>query len=74
VEVYDDVKEKWFKLIATLQEEGTIKSTIPLPWIYNLFGGMIDIAISAQSSGDIAVNDIKRLSWAAFKGSIGIIN
>jgi len=74
VEVYDDVKEKWFKLIATLQEKGTIKSTVPLPWIYNLFGGMIDIAISAQSSGDIAVNDIKKLSWAAFKGSIGITN
>jgi AcrR family transcriptional regulator len=74
MEAYDNVKDKWFKLIVTLQETGTIKSIIPLPWIYNLFGGMIDIAISAQASGDIAINDIKKLSWASFKGSIGIIN
>lgn len=74
VEVYDNVKNKWFKLIEALQEKGTIKSSIPLPWIYNLFGGMIDIAIAAQASGDIAVNDIKKLSWEAFKGSMGIIN
>ncbi|OWK72024.1 TetR/AcrR family transcriptional regulator [Pedobacter sp. AJM] len=74
VEVYDNVKEKWFKLILALQEKQIIKSTIPLPWIYNLFGGMIDIAIAAQTSGDVAVNDIKMLSWTAFKGSIGINN
>ncbi|MFC4209722.1 TetR/AcrR family transcriptional regulator [Pedobacter lithocola] len=74
VEVYDNVKNKWFKLIEVLQEKGTIKSTIPIPWIYNLFGGMIDIAIAAQASGDVAVNDTKLLSWTAFKGSIGIIN
>jgi AcrR family transcriptional regulator len=72
MEAYDNVKDKWFKLIVTLQEKGAIKSTIPLPWIYNLFGGMIDISIAAQASGDVAVNDIKKLSWVAFKGSIGI--
>jgi AcrR family transcriptional regulator len=74
LQVFDNVKDKWFKLIAKLQETGVIKSTLPPPWIYNLFGGMIDIAIAAQTSGDVAVNDIKKLSWAAFKGSIGIIN
>jgi AcrR family transcriptional regulator len=74
MQAYDNVKDKWFKLIAKLQETGVIRRSIPLPWIYNLFGGMIDIAISAQASGDVAVNDIKKLSWAAFKGSIGILN
>jgi AcrR family transcriptional regulator len=74
IEVYDNVKVKWFKLIKNLQEMEEIKSTIPLPWIYNLFGGMIDIAIAAQVSGDVAVNEIKVLSWNAFKGSIGIKN
>jgi AcrR family transcriptional regulator len=74
MQAYDNVKDKWFKLIAKLQETGEIGSDVPLPWIYNLFGGMIDIAISAQASGDVAVNDIKKLSWSAFKGSIGIIN
>jgi AcrR family transcriptional regulator len=74
LQAYDNVKDKWFMLIAKLQETGKIRSAVPLPWIYNLFGGMIDIAISAQASGDIAVNDIKKLSWTAFKGSIGIVN
>ncbi|SDM37048.1 TetR/AcrR family transcriptional regulator [Pedobacter antarcticus] len=74
MEAYDNVKDKWFKLIATLQERGAIKNTVPIPWIYNLFGGMIDIAIAAQASGDVAVNEIKKLSWAAFKGSIGIVD
>jgi len=74
MEVYDNVKDKWFMLIEKLKETGVIRSAVPLPWIYNLFGGMIDIAISAQASGDIAVNDIEKLSWEAFKGSIGIIN
>jgi len=74
MEAYDNVKDKWFKLIAKLQQTGVIRTSVPLPWIYNLFGGMIDIAISAQASGDIAVNDIKKLSWAAFKGSIGIVD
>lgn len=74
MEAYDNVKAKWFKLIAILQEKGIIESKIPLSWIYNLFGGMIDIAISAQASGDIVIDDIKKLSWVAFKGSIGIKN
>jgi AcrR family transcriptional regulator len=73
-DAYDNVKDKWFMLIVKLQETGVIQSAIPLPWVYNLFGGMIDIAIAARTSGDVAVNDIKKLSWAAFKGSIGIIN
>lgn len=73
-ESYDNVKDKWFSLIVQLQQTGVIKSTIPLPWIYNLFGGMIDIAIAAQASGDVAVNSLKQLSWTAFKGSVGITN
>lgn len=71
---FDNVKEKWFALIIKLQKQNIISAHIPIPWIYDLFGGMIDIAVSAQSSGDVAVNDIKSLSWNAFKGSIGINN
>ncbi|MEN5231442.1 TetR/AcrR family transcriptional regulator [Sphingobacterium faecium] len=74
MQAYDNVKDKWFQLVVKLQETGKIPSSIPLPWIYDLFGGMIDIAIAAQASGDVAVNDIKKLAWSAFKGSIGIIN
>lgn len=73
-QAYDNVKEKWFKLIDQLHHKGVISRDIPVPWIYNLFGGMIDIAIAARESGDVAVNDLKRLSWMAFKGSIGIAN
>lgn len=71
---FDNVKEKWFALITELQKHNVIPSKLPLAWIYDLFGGMIDIAVAAQSSGDVAINDIRSLSWNAFKGSIGINN
>ncbi len=70
---YESVKDKWFRLITGLQDSGVINKALPISWIYNLFGGMIDIAIQAQVSGDVAVNDIKNLSWRSFQGSIGII-
>jgi AcrR family transcriptional regulator len=31
MKAYDNVKDKWFMLIAKLQETGIIKSTIPVP-------------------------------------------
>lgn len=70
---FDNVKNKWFKLVEELQTGGIINSEIPVAWIYDLFGGIIDIAIAARISGDVAVNDLKKLSWIAFKGSVGII-
>lgn len=69
---YESVKEKWFRLIIELQNSGVIDKTIPVAWIYNLFGGMIEIAIHAQASGDVAINQIKSLSWNSFQRSIGI--
>jgi len=69
---YDSVKDKWFRLITVLQDSGVIDRKIPIPWVYNLFGGIVDIAVQAQASGDIAVNEIKSLSWKSFQGSIGI--
>lgn len=72
VRAYDDVKANWFKLVERLQQQGAIDKKLSIPWIYNLFGGMVDIAIEAQQAGDVAPNDIKTFSWASFKGSIGL--
>ncbi|AKD54869.1 TetR/AcrR family transcriptional regulator [Spirosoma radiotolerans] len=69
---YDDVKANWFKLVERLQQQGAIDKKLSIPWIYNLFGGMVDIAIDAQQAGDVARNDIKTFSWTSFKGSIGL--
>ncbi|RYC68888.1 TetR/AcrR family transcriptional regulator [Spirosoma sordidisoli] len=69
---YDDVKANWFKLVEILQQQGAIDKKLSIPWIYNLFGGMVDIAIEAQQAGDVARNDIKSFSWTSFKGSIGL--
>jgi AcrR family transcriptional regulator len=71
---YESVKQKWFRLIIVLQDSSVINRLLPIYWIYNLFGGIIDIAIHAQASGDVAINEIKNLSWKSFQGSIGIIN
>ncbi|NEU70206.1 TetR family transcriptional regulator [Spirosoma agri] len=69
---YDNVKADWFKLIDLLQQQGAINRTLSIPWIYNLFGGMVDIAIEAQQAGDVARNDIRKFAWTSFKGSIGL--
>lgn len=69
---FDDVKANWFKLVELLQKEERIDKMLPAVWIYNLFGGIIDIAIQAQQAGDVARNDIKKLSWISFKRSIGL--
>lgn len=69
---FDDVKANWFKLVELLQQQGAINSKLSIPWIYNLFGGIVDIAIDAQQAGDVARNDIKTFSWLSFKGSIGL--
>ncbi|CAN5276830.1 hypothetical protein BH09BAC4_BH09BAC4_27870 [soil metagenome] len=69
---YDDVKTNWFKLVELLQQQGAINRNLSIPWIYNLFGGMVDIAIEAHQAGDVARNDIKKFSWTSFKGSIGL--
>nr|WKN38269.1 TetR/AcrR family transcriptional regulator [Tunicatimonas sp. TK19036] len=71
---YDDVKSRWFRLVAQLQAEGIISHHLTIPWIFNLFGGIIDATITALESGDVAPNDIKKFSWFSFKGSIGIKN
>lgn len=70
--VYEDVKTKWFELIKKLQITDSINSSLTIPWIYNLFGGIIDIGIAAKQKGDIAANDMKHLSWSAFKKSIDL--
>jgi AcrR family transcriptional regulator len=69
---YDDVKANWFKLVGQLQQQGAINPKLSTPWIYNLFGGMVDIAIEAHQAGDVARNDIKSFSWTSFKGSIDL--
>jgi len=71
-QAYDDVKINWFKLVEQLQQQGAINPKLSIPWIYNLFGGMVDIAIEAHQAGDVARNDIKSFSWTSFKGSIGL--
>ena len=71
---YESVNQKWCRLITGLQHSGVINNLLPISWIYNLFGGIIDIAIQAETSGDVAINEIRNLSWNSFKGSIGMIN
>lgn len=71
-QAYDDVKANWFQLVELLQQQGAITSQLSIPWIYNLFGGIIDIAIEAHQAGDVARNDIKKFSWRSFKASIDL--
>lgn len=68
----DDVKSKWYKLIIDLQSQDKVNRELTVAWIFNLFGGIIDTAIMAAESGDVAKNDIKSFAWYSFKNGIGL--
>ncbi|WP_268224049.1 TetR/AcrR family transcriptional regulator [Sinomicrobium oceani] len=68
----DDVKAKWLKIIAELREEQRVTNALTIPWIFNLFGAIIETAIYAVEAGDVARNDCKKFAWISFKGAIGL--
>lgn len=70
--LYDDVKAKWFRIVEKLQEDRMVDNKFTVAWIYNLFGGIIDIAIAALRNEEVAGNDLKKFAWSSFKGSIGL--
>ncbi|WP_057936148.1 TetR/AcrR family transcriptional regulator [Algoriphagus resistens] len=67
-----DVKLKWLQIMQELQKEHRIDRELTIPWIFNLFGAIIETSIYAVESGDIARNDSKKFAWASFKGAIGL--
>jgi AcrR family transcriptional regulator len=66
------IQSRLFNMIITLQKQGLITDVLTSAWIYKLFSGMVNTTISAISSGDIALNDVKRFAWISFSQSIGI--
>ncbi|MDO1451372.1 TetR/AcrR family transcriptional regulator [Rhodocytophaga aerolata] len=68
----DNVKSKWLKIIQDLQKQKRINDELTLPWIFNLFGSIIETSIYAVESGDVARNDSKKFAWTSFKGAIGL--
>lgn len=69
----DNVKSRWLKVMKRLQMEKRINGELTIPWVFNLFGSIIETTISAVESGDIAKNDSKNFAWISFKGAIGLI-
>lgn len=68
----DDVKSKWSQIIKELQKAERINVKLTIPWIFNLFGSIIETAIYAVESGDITKNDSMHFAWISFKGAIGL--
>ncbi|WP_318342874.1 TetR/AcrR family transcriptional regulator [Flagellimonas baculiformis] len=68
----DNVKSKWLNLIKELQKAERINPELTIPWIFNLFGAIIETAIYAVESGDVAKNDSRNFAWISFKGAIGL--
>lgn len=68
----DDVKSKWLSLIKELQKAERINMELTIPWIFNLFGSIIETAIYAVEYGDVAKNDSRNFAWISFKGAIGL--
>lgn len=68
----DTVKAKWLKIMKDLQAEKRIHHELTIPWIFDLFGAIIEAAILAVEAGDVARNDSKKFAWTSFKGAIGL--
>ena len=68
----DNVKAKWLKIIKDLQEERRINHELTIPWIFDLFGAIIETSIYAVEAGDVARNDSTEFAWVSFKGAIGL--
>ncbi|SDM52725.1 DNA-binding transcriptional regulator, AcrR family [Catalinimonas alkaloidigena] len=69
---FDNVKSNWLKIIKGLQEEKRMNDELTIPWIFNLFGSIIETSILAVEAGDVARNDSKKFAWISFKGAIGL--
>jgi len=70
---FDEVKKRWFAIIAELQKQDTISAELTPAWIFVLFGSMVTTTINALNSGNVARNDIKRFAWFSFSRSLGIV-
>ncbi|QHT67215.1 TetR/AcrR family transcriptional regulator [Rhodocytophaga rosea] len=68
----NNVKSKWLTIMKNLQKERRINDELTIPWIFNLFGSIIETSIYAVESGDVARNDSKTFAWTSFKGAIGL--
>ncbi|WP_233268702.1 TetR/AcrR family transcriptional regulator [Mucilaginibacter lacusdianchii] len=69
---YDNITQQWYGIIEKLQYQQIITHTLTNTWIFFLFTGMVNTAIAALNSGNVAPNDIKRFAWLSFSRSIGI--
>jgi len=70
----DNVKTKWLKIIKDLKKDNRINDELTIPWIFNLFGSIIETTIYTVESGDVAKNDSNKFAWISFKGAIGLKN
>lgn len=68
----DNIKDKWFRIISLLQQQGIVTPDLGHHWIFLLFGSMINATIHARDAGDIAPNDLKKFAWYSFSKGIGI--
>lgn len=69
---YTEIYNKWLNLIIELQWQGIVTKELTPAWIHKLFSGMVNTTISAITSGDVALNDVKKFAWISFSQSIGI--
>lgn len=68
----DEIKTRWFELIASLQSQGLITTQLTPAWIQALLSSMVSTTINALNSGDVARNDVKKFAWFSFSRSIGL--
>ncbi|GAB2703517.1 hypothetical protein GCM10027037_31680 [Mucilaginibacter koreensis] len=68
---YDELNERFFKLIHSLKKDGHINTELTTGWILALFTGVISATVNATVTGAVAVNDRKDFAWFSFSKGIG---
>lgn len=69
---FDNIRQKWFRLVHLLQKEGLINAGLSPAWIFGFFGSVISATINVVASGNVARNDVKRFAWFSFSRGVGI--
>ncbi|MBK1438781.1 TetR/AcrR family transcriptional regulator [Parapedobacter sp. ISTM3] len=69
---YEAMHRRFLQFIVHLQEQAIITKHLTAEWIYCFFSGVVNTAVSADSTGAVARLSQKQFAWFSFSKGIGI--
>lgn len=69
---YDEVFERYNKVIVNLRDKGVISPHITVEWVNMLFMSVVTATVNGVDFGTVAKKSIKQFAWFSFSKGIGI--